>query len=229
MADLAIRHVPIAGIESAVEVSLEGTVTPAGAAALREGLDRAVGDSVKFVSVVMKGLGFVSGSGIEHLGELSTTLQKRGGGLVLVGVQPKVKLVLSNLGMDGLFRHEASEEEGHRHLRTLAGGGTVPAHLVAVAGRLKGATFALADHPVLVGRDPRCTVVVRHPLAEARHAEVYRDRTGCRVKDLGTRSGTLVGGKRVADRALQAGDVLEIADAKLAFYPPGAPLPATKP
>lgn len=225
MADLTIRHAPIPGIDRSVEISLDGTVTPVGADALRKGLDQAVGESVKFVSVVMKGLGFVSGGGIEHLGELSSTLLKRGGGLVLVGVQPKVKLVLSNLGMDGLFRHESSEEEGHRHLRTLAGGGTVPAHLVALEGRLKAARFEIADHPVLIGRDLRCSIAVRHPLAESRHAEVYRKGAECRVKDLETRRGTLVGGKSVTDQALKAGDVIQVADAKLAFYPPGAPVP----
>lgn len=62
-------------------------------------------------------------------------------------------------------------------------------------------------HPaVRVGRDPDAGVVLRHPAVSRQHAELRIDSGRLLVRDLGSRLGTYVNGRRVAEQVLAEGD-----------------------
>jgi hypothetical protein len=50
---------------------------------------------------------------------------------------------------------------------------------------------------IRIGRDPRCEVVLRNPLASRQHAEIVADGARVTVRDLGSANGTRLGGARV--------------------------------
>ncbi|HEY3383801.1 MAG TPA: FHA domain-containing protein [Vicinamibacterales bacterium] len=62
-----------------------------------------------------------------------------------------------------------------------------------------------------VGRDPRCDISDADPLLSRRHAEFTDSLQGVEVRDLGSRNGLLVNGKRQTDALLRPGDVVQIA------------------
>jgi predicted component of type VI protein secretion system len=65
------------------------------------------------------------------------------------------------------------------------------------------------NHPLTVGRSPDCDVVVPDVKASRRHCVVEpAAEGGWRVRDLGSRNGTLKGGEAVTECSLANGDVL---------------------
>ena len=73
-------------------------------------------------------------------------------------------------------------------------------------------TFGLADgQDVVVGRDSDlCQVRLPHPDVSRRHCRIKNEAGRIVVQDLGTRNGTIINGKRVAEAELSPGDVIEI-------------------
>jgi len=69
------------------------------------------------------------------------------------------------------------------------------------------ASTALSGRQV-VGRDSDCDTVLAGSEISRRHAEFRADGPIVAVRDLGSRNGVLVNGKRCADRRLDAGDVV---------------------
>jgi pSer/pThr/pTyr-binding forkhead associated (FHA) protein len=76
-----------------------------------------------------------------------------------------------------------------------------------------------------VGRDPRCDVSAADPLLSRRHAEFVVSGPRVVVRDLGSRNGILVNGRRLPEAVLSAGDVVQIAQLVVTFVssvdPPG--------
>lgn len=62
-----------------------------------------------------------------------------------------------------------------------------------------------------VGRDPRCDISDSDPLLSRRHAEFIVSDQGVTVRDLGSRNGIQVNGRKVPEAALKAGDVVQVA------------------
>lgn len=78
----------------------------------------------------------------------------------------------------------------------------------------------LADVPVTLGRGPGNDLVLEHPAASARHAEIAPEGGGYWVLDLNSTNGTMVNGRRVSRHLLQHGDVIEIAAFRMGFADP---------
>ncbi|HET8685000.1 MAG TPA: FHA domain-containing protein, partial [Micromonosporaceae bacterium] len=78
-----------------------------------------------------------------------------------------------------------------------------------------GSARALArrDRPVVAGRDPACHLVVDDPLVSRRHAEVGWADGGWSVRDLDSRNGTYLAGRRVATAPVAAGAEIRLGDA----------------
>jgi len=222
MSLLEIRVIPLAGVPRAAEIVLGGPVSAPDARALKETLERQVAAGVVGLALLMKSVSYMNSAGLACLVETATALERRGGSLVLVEVQPKVKVVLSNLGMNRYFRFESSPEEARAFLRAQAERLARAPSLVVVDGPEAGAAFSLGDVPVRLGSDPQCTIVVRHAEAERIHAEIYRKGDRIFVKDLGSRAGTFVGERRVAEEALREGDVVRVANLRLSLRRTGA-------
>ncbi len=84
-----------------------------------------------------------------------------------------------------------------------------------------GARYALLRSPVIVGRDSACDFVLADPRASRRHAELVRDGTVWRVRDLGSSNGTLLNAEPVVEAELGLGDVLRVGDSELVVEPGG--------
>ncbi|MFN3485671.1 MAG: STAS domain-containing protein [Planctomycetota bacterium] len=226
MPDLVLRAAPILDLPRSLEILIEGGVHAANAALLKERLDRVLDSRTTFVLIHMGNVSYVSSSGFGYLMDLAATLERRGGALVLVDVQPKVKVIFNNLGMQSYFRFEAGAEGARAYLRAQAGRLERSPRVVPLNGPQEGVEFPLVGTSLRIGSDSRCTIVVRHPEADPRHAEVYRNGDACFLKDLGSRFGTWIGNRRVTDEPLRPGDVFRVADLRLAFRPassrPGA-------
>lgn len=80
--------------------------------------------------------------------------------------------------------------------------------LVSLDGR---EDIPLARVLVVVGRDPRCDVLVDSPRVSRRHCCLALDRDGILVRDLDSKNGTWINGRRVGDGLLQRGDELALA------------------
>jgi two-component system cell cycle response regulator len=83
--------------------------------------------------------------------------------------------------------------------------------LLRVAAGCNALRHAVLSGPVLVGRDPECTLYVDHPSVSRRHARVEPDGAGGFVAvDLGSRNGTFVNTQRVQEAPLAPGDLIEV-------------------
>jgi len=72
-------------------------------------------------------------------------------------------------------------------------------------------TLAIGVRPTQIGRLPSNDLVVNDPMVSQHHALVWSDTHGVHIRDLGSRNGTRVNGKRIqAPTKLEAGDRIEI-------------------
>jgi DNA-binding NtrC family response regulator len=92
-------------------------------------------------------------------------------------------------------------------------------------GRIKpakaqaAAWVEIGTEPVIVGRNAACKLVLEDGKVSAVHAELVATEQGVRVRDLGSRNGTFVGGVRVGEIYLLAGTKLRIGETELVFEP----------
>ncbi len=102
---------------------------------------------------------------------------------------------------------------------TVAGSKT---RLEVRGGRLrvaKGEWCEIGTEPIIVGRNAACQVVIEDSKVSAVHAEFVATPFGVRVRDLGSRNGTYVGGVRVGDVYLSANTKLRIGESEIHFEP----------
>ncbi|MHC5033594.1 MAG: FHA domain-containing protein [Planctomycetota bacterium] len=86
-----------------------------------------------------------------------------------------------------------------------------PVFLLEVVGQeLSGSQFEVAADGLLVGRSPSCDVVFQSPAVSRRHAYFYPNEEFCWVKDLGSKNGMLVNGRRAKETRLTDGDEVDI-------------------
>jgi transcriptional regulator with GAF, ATPase, and Fis domain len=84
------------------------------------------------------------------------------------------------------------------------------------------AAFLLGKEPAVLGRDPSASLLLPVTAVSRRHAEIRREGGSYRVRDLGSRNGTLVNGHPIVDAELEPLDELRIGDAILKFVDAGA-------
>jgi pSer/pThr/pTyr-binding forkhead associated (FHA) protein len=86
--------------------------------------------------------------------------------------------------------------------------------LVAINGPLKGERWPL-DHPLLMGREPGCDVLIPDRQVSRYHARLTPGPNGVVLEDLGSKNGTHYNGNPLAGQVvLQDGDTLQIAVAQ---------------
>jgi small-conductance mechanosensitive channel len=107
------------------------------------------------------------------------------------------------------------------------------ARLVVVNGPMRGVLYDLSKGAVTFGRNPDCTAVVTDPHVSGQHAAVERAGDGYRLRDLGSRHGTFVNGRKVTAETLTPGDMIAIGSVNLVFethcVPAGSRLPPSGP
>jgi anti-anti-sigma factor len=221
MPDFKVTCAPILELPRSAEVIIDGGVNATNAAALKDKLSASLDRKITYVSILMGNVAYVNSSGFGYFMDLAGMLERRGGALVLVEVQPKVKVVFNNLGMQNFFRFELSAENARAFLRAQAEKVARSPRMVPLNGPDENIEFPIVGSSIKIGGDLRSTIVLKHAEVEARHCEVYRTGDNCSVRDLGTRFGTFVGKVKVNDQALHAGDIITAGPFRIAYYPAG--------
>jgi hypothetical protein len=88
---------------------------------------------------------------------------------------------------------------------------------IRVAGPYDRANVALAERPLVFGRDPRCDVVLEDPAVAPRHAMVQRTPRGVEVVDLGPPGGLRLDGATVRHGIVGPGHAVHIGATTLTF------------
>jgi predicted component of type VI protein secretion system len=112
----------------------------------------------------------------------------------------------------------------------------IEAQMVVVKGRASQEEIQL-KLPAVIGRGADSTVLVKHPTVSRAHCEITQANGVLRVRDLGSKNGTFVGGKQVAEAELRPGETLGVGPLTFRIVyqrplrrpAPPAPLPAPPP
>ena len=101
---------------------------------------------------------------------------------------------------------------------------TPNAYLAVTAGPKKGLEKTVQGEKLILGRDPKCDVVVEDEAASRRHAQIYRKNNAWFLKDLGSTNGThdLTGLLRASERPLKDRDRFRIGDWEFTFSDPSS-------
>jgi DNA-binding NtrC family response regulator len=87
------------------------------------------------------------------------------------------------------------------------------------AGNAAAGWIDIGTDPIIVGRNAACKLVLDDGKVSAVHAELVATEIGVRVRDLGSRNGTFVGGVRVGEVFLAAASKLRIGETEILFEP----------
>lgn len=121
-----MRTVTCPDSESAVVVDLHGSVDPATIDTFDQIFDELIeGGHLRIIMDLGK-LKYINSTGMGMMVQYYDQLSEEGGGLVLMGVQPKIMLVLEMLGLQELFPIVGSEEEA---LKCVQGDQVTPANV----------------------------------------------------------------------------------------------------
>jgi anti-sigma B factor antagonist len=100
---LSVREVELGWCDEAALVEVSGAIDPHG----NEPLDRAIGGlrarGKKTIALDLSAVRYVNSSGFATLVKHASALEDQGGGLSLLGVPPKVQIVLEMLGLEPQF------------------------------------------------------------------------------------------------------------------------------
>jgi len=81
------------------------------------------------------------------------------------------------------------------------------------------APLTVGVEPRIVGRSAECDLPLADPKVSAAHMELVATQSGVRVRDLGSRNGTLLGGQRIVEAFLLANATLICGDTTVTFAP----------
>lgn len=75
--------------------------------------------------------------------------------------------------------------------------------------------YRIRRRPQSVGRSPRCDIQVVHDTVSRQHAQVWISSDEIFIRDLKSRNGTFIGGSRVNQSRLAAGDSIQLGEVTL--------------
>jgi hypothetical protein len=123
-----------------------------------------------------------------------------------IGIVAVFLFVLLMVGVYKVFRSRKSYKEP----KTKPTKGRHKAALQFRHGPQAGKSFVLNRLPVLIGRDPQNDICINDPHVISRHAQIYSDRNGYYLRDLG--GGTFINGHSVKNNVafLNPGDAVRL-------------------
>jgi len=87
--------------------------------------------------------------------------------------------------------------------------------LKVIEGAKAGSKVAIKKDRFLIGRSPKCHLSAGSTAISRQHCAIMRDEAKLTIKDLGSRNGTLVNGKKIAEEVeLSSGDELTVGPLK---------------
>lgn len=100
---LMVRELPWPGDPRAALLELSGAIDPGGLEPFGRAIERLQGEGRVHVGLDLSGIRYVSSSGFGLLVRHAQALAERGGGIALLGVPAKVRVVLELLGLASCF------------------------------------------------------------------------------------------------------------------------------
>lgn len=89
------------------------------------------------------------------------------------------------------------------------------------AGLAKRSPFPINKNQVVIGRDIKCDILLLNDSISRRHAEIVRDGSGWKIRDLSSSNGTFVNGQAVTgSQLLSEGDSITLGDLTFTFAGP---------
>ena len=89
--------------------------------------------------------------------------------------------------------------------------------LVVVEGQHLGSIFEVTEHPVIIGRDPRSTIVLDEVGVSRTHCIIRRRASGVVIADQGSKNGTYVNRDMITSKTLVDGDMIFLGQTTLKY------------
>jgi pSer/pThr/pTyr-binding forkhead associated (FHA) protein len=90
-------------------------------------------------------------------------------------------------------------------------------------------SFSMPDNITVIGRRHDCDLHVPLMVVSRRHCELFLNNDTLKVRDLDSRGGTFLNGKRIAEATVQPGDYLRIGPLTFLLQIDGAPVEIAPP
>lgn len=205
------------------EVMLSGGINSTTLHQFTASLDEALQTGAYALVIQAKDVTHISSAPLAHLVAISDLMKRRGGVIFIAEVSAKVRVIIDTLGLQESFRLFPTVDEARRQARAHAELVAKAPRLVELVGGQPRAEYPLLGEPVRIGSDPKSSIVLKHPQVEPAHAEIASDSGRVRVRDLRSRAGTFVAGKRINEMELAPGQVISIATFQFGVTAPGSP------
>jgi anti-anti-sigma factor len=225
MPDLSIESRGCPGVPQAVEAAVKGRFSSTSVAYFKSSIDALLVGKPCILLLGLEGIDFLPSITLSYLAHLFERLEPRGGTLCLVGIELKVKIVLSQLGLDALFEFRDSFDDARVMAAERVKALKEQPRLLVLRGIGEGQQYPIRDTALTVGSDPACTIPVKAALVAPKHAEFIKVGADCRVRNIDAKMGTFVGKQKVAQEALKSGDVIRIGEFELQYLAPGEAAP----
>lgn len=93
----------------------------------------------------------------------------------------------------------------------------MPPRLAAIAGKLKGAIFAINEDSLVIGRETAANLCIADASVSRRHSQIEKKEDGFFITDLESLNGTFINDVPVKTRRLEHGDRVRIGDSQFLF------------
>lgn len=123
MAELTFNVERLAAMESTALVKINGAIDAKTVVLFQEKLDQLQKEGLTGFILDMEGIKYVNSTGLGTLVNVADALETRGGGIALIKIHPKVKVVFDMLGLNAFFKIFSTEKQALSHFERLAGGG----------------------------------------------------------------------------------------------------------
>lgn len=131
MTDLRFDITPIDTLANTARVVVEGAIDATTVISFESQLKQLQEDGYTNFVLDMHGIKYVNSTGLGSLVATADNLEKVGGGLALIRVHPKVKVVFDMLGLNSFFRIFTNEDEAVNFLASSSGAAAAPAQAPA--------------------------------------------------------------------------------------------------
>lgn len=121
MADLSFSVEKLPGMDSTALVKINGAIDAKTVVLFQEKLDQLQQDGYNGFILDMEGIKYVNSTGLGTLVNVADALENKGGGIALIKIHPKVKVVFDMLGLNAFFKIFSNEKEALSHFQRLVG------------------------------------------------------------------------------------------------------------
>jgi stage II sporulation protein AA (anti-sigma F factor antagonist) len=164
VADLTFHVEKLTAMETAALVKINGAIDAKTVVLFQEKLDQLQKDGYTRFILDMEGIKYVNSTGLGTLVNVADALETRGGGIALIKIHPKVKVVFDMLGLNAFFKIFSNEKEALNYFGKAAGA-SAPA-LAPAPAPAPVHTSAPAPAPVHTS-SPAPVPTVHIPLSQA--------------------------------------------------------------